>query len=199
MLKVAITGNIASGKSTAENILSQKGFKVLDTDEVTHSLLLQNDVKQELARSFKDYDIFERSDNGSIEISRPKLGKIVFDNTEMKQQLEAVIHPKVKDEIINFFNQNKEEQITFVAVPLLFEAKMIQLFDKIILIYSDDNIRINRLKDRNNISGEDALKRLKNQDSQDEKASMSDYVIYNNQTIESFEDDINRTLEALLK
>jgi len=73
MLKVAITGNIASGKSVAEDILKAKGFKVLDTDAVAHRLLKEDNIVKLLAETFHNYDIFENN-----ELSRQKLGKIFF-------------------------------------------------------------------------------------------------------------------------
>lgn len=80
MLKVAITGNIASGKSAVESILRDKGFKVLDTDEVAHSLLFDEKVKNELISAFTEYDILENA-----EISRPKLARIVFDDEVLRK------------------------------------------------------------------------------------------------------------------
>ena len=79
MIKAALVGNIASGKSAAENILLKLGYKVLDTDKVCHKLLYELD---EIAVVFRDFDVFE---NGKI--SREKLGKLVFDIPDLKQKL----------------------------------------------------------------------------------------------------------------
>lgn len=192
MLKVAITGNIASGKSVTEKFLKSKNFSVLDTDEVTHDLLKDEFVKKEIKVMFPNYDIF---DDG--EISRPKLGKIVFDNENLRKKLESVLHPKIKSKIKDFFQnlENEGAKIAFVSVPLLFEAKFEALFDKIILIYSNDNLRLERLINRNNLSVEHAQNRLKIQISQDDKKSLADYVIYNNESI----NDLHKNTENILK
>ena len=198
MLKVAITGNIASGKSTIEEFLKAKSFNVLDTDIVSHDLLKSEHVKKQILEEFKSYDLLENN-----EISRPKLGKIIFKDDFLRKKVENILHPLIKNEIGRFFRQleNKIQEdaladnIAFTSVPLLFEAKFENFFDKIILIYSDDESRLKRLINRNNYSLEDAENRLKSQISQDKKISLADYVIYNNSTV----DDLQTELEKVLK
>ena len=189
MIKVAITGNIASGKSQAEKIISNLGYKVLNTDCVTHDLLEDNLL---VINTFRDFDIL--SDG---KISREKLGKLVFSSNEMKTKLERILHPQIKDEIEKFFNNNSKEKVVFVSVPLLFEAKMDNLFDKIILIYSDDEIRLSRLIKRNNYSEEYAKIRMISQQPQEEKVKKADFVIYNNSSVKNFENEILTCLQKL--
>lgn len=191
MIKVAVTGNIASGKSEIQNILVEKGYKVLDTDIVAHKLL--NEYSSEIRSIFKDFDISDTDGK----ISREKLGRIVFTVQKAKDKLEKYIHPKIKVQISKFFDSNMSEKIVFVSIPLLFEANMQSLFDKIILVYANDNIRLKRLIDRNGYSDEYALKRLNSQDSQDKKSALCDYVILNNSNIDRLKTSVLETLTKI--
>lgn len=179
MIKYAITGNIASGKSAVEEILKKAGETVIDTDKISHELLENN---KDVIETFKNYDIL--SDG---KISREKLGKIVFEDKALKKLLENILHPQIKQKINDFFEQNQDKERVFVAVPLLFETKMEDTFDKIIFIYCDDKIRFERLMERENYTKEYARNRMKSQQNQDGKVKYSDIVIYNNSTPEELE------------
>ena len=189
MLKVALVGNIASGKSTVEKALQTSGYVVLDTDKVCHELLTCDEVSKE----FSSFDVFE---NGII--SREKLGKLVFANVELKKRLEDILYPMVRLRIAEFFEQYNTESLVFVAIPLLFESGMVNLFDKIVFVYCDDDIRLKRLTARNNYTEEYAKIRMGAQQSQDEKIKKSDYVIYNNSTIEALDRCVDSVVNELL-
>lgn len=190
MIKFALCGNIASGKSTVQKLLENQGYRVLDTDKVAHELLTVNN--SELFLEFKNFDVFE---NG--EFSREKLGKLVFTNKEIKQKLENILHPQIREKIKEFFEQNQNEKYLFVGIPLLFEANMTDLFDKIIFIYADDDIRLKRLLLRNGYSVEYAKARLSSQMRQEEKTQKSDYVINNNGSIEELNVNIIKLFEQI--
>ena len=175
MLKIAIVGNIASGKSTVEKIIESKGYKVYDTDKIAHEIVASN---KEVLEAF-------RTNN------RNELAKIVFSNPDKLKLLESIIHPQVKDELLKIFAS--EENIVFISVPQLFEAGFENMFDKIIYITADESIRKERLIKRNSFTPEEAQKRIKAQSEKDKKEKC-DFVIENNG---SLNDLLNQVLEVL--
>ncbi len=190
MISIAIVGNIASGKSTVENVLRKKGYKVFDSDIIAHEVL--EDLSKKILEAFKGYDILE---NGRI--SRQKLGALVFDDKNLKEKLENIVHPEIKDRLKKIFEENKLEKYIFVSIPLLFEVGWRNLFDKILFIYTEDKIRLNRLMQRNNFTKDEALARIKSQLPQEEKVKVSDFIINNNHSIDVLQKYIERFIIQL--
>ena len=184
MLKIAITGNIASGKSQVEKFISDKNYPVYDTDKIAHKILEQ-------ITDFYGYDVFA---DGKID--RKKLGELVFSSPDLKKKLEEIIHPKVKEEILKIFE--KDYPIVFISIPLLFETGFDKLFDKIIFVQCDDEIRLHRLIERNKITKSQALNRMNSQQAQDEKIKKSDYILYNNSTITDLEAQVALLLTNII-
>ncbi len=195
MIKVAITGNIASGKSQVEKILLSMGFKVADTDKINHFILLTDlSAIQEIKETFITDDILDEDDC----ISRAKLGKVVFSDNAKKAQLEAILHKRIIAKIQDFFNQNENQKVVFVSVPLLFEIHQEKMFDKIIFISADEDIRLQRLMKRNNYSEKYARARMASQFPEDEKIKKSDFVIYNNSDFINLRVHVSEVAKILL-
>ena len=193
MIKTAITGNIASGKSQVEKILVSLGFKVIDSDLINNRLIQRKDIIDEIASIFGT-DIIDSFGH----IIKQKLGEIVFNDFLKKQKLENILHKKIMDEIDKFFEKNNNENIVFASVPLLFEAKWESYFDKIIFVSAPEQIRIKRLILRNNYTEEYAKKRVNAQLDEKEKIKKSDFVIYNNSDIKSLEKSVIKIVNNLL-
>ena len=185
MLKVAITGNIASGKSQVEQIIGKK-FPVYDSDKLAHDVL-------ENLTDFYGYDVFT---DGKID--RKKLGELVFSNNDLKKKLEEIVHPRVKKRIFELFEQHQNEELIFISVPLLYEAGFESIFDKVILVSVDKNIQLERLIKRNNLTEDDALTRINSQTPQEEKLNRADYIIQNNSDLNSLKEQTEKIIQELI-
>lgn len=194
MIKIAITGNIAAGKSVVEKFLIDLHYPVIDTDKIVHNLFAESDdLNRELRTAFGNFDICTNH-----LIDRKKLARIVFSDKKLLAKLENITHPYIIDEVMKFFEKNSDANFAFVSVPLLYEANWVYLFDKVIMIAADNETRLNRLMYRRNLSEEDALKRMNAQISQEEKIKFADFVIYNNTNYVDLSRQINDVLIHLV-
>lgn len=183
MIKIGITGNIASGKSEFENILKKKNFLVYDLDDIVN-YLYQNDnnIKEKILNEFNSLD-------------KKTIANIVFNDDKKRIILEGIIYPNLKEIILDIFKKNKNKQAIFISGALLFESGLYELFDKIIFIDAPYDIRLNRLKKRNNFDETEAKKRMDIQ--KNTSKSKSDFVILNDKTIIDLEIETTKVLDKI--
>jgi dephospho-coA kinase len=191
ILIIGITGSIACGKSLVSNYLQEKGYTIIDADKIGHMALENDEVKKQLVNKFGKSIL---KDN---EVNRVTLGKLVFENNENLKELNNIIHPQIRKNISEQIQVHKNEKLVFVDVPLLFEAKFDDLVEKIIVISLDEKIQLERLMNRNSLSKEEALQRIKSQIPVREKEKLGDYVVDNSFTQENTYNQVDRILEKL--
>lgn len=191
ILIIGITGSIACGKSLVSNYLQEKGYTIIDADKIGHMALDNDEVKKQLVNKFGKSIL---KDN---EVNRVTLGKLVFENNENLKELNNIIHPQIRKNISEQLQVHKNEKLVFVDVPLLFEAKFDDLVEKIIVISLDEKIQLERLMNRNSLSKEEALQRIKSQIPVREKEKLGDYVVDNSFTQENTYNQVDRILEKL--
>lgn len=181
-LTIGLTGGIASGKSTVTKMIRELGIPVIDADQVARDVVkVGEEAYTQIVATFGQ-DILQA--NG--EIDRAKLGAIVFHNEQERKKLNAIVHPAVRRRMM----AEKEEYVQSGAetivldIPLLFESELTHLIDKVIVVYVDDEVQLERLMKRNGFSKEEALARIRSQMPLREKVKKADAVINNNGTVE---------------
>ncbi|HCZ8484316.1 TPA: dephospho-CoA kinase [Staphylococcus aureus] len=173
---IGLTGGIASGKSTVSELLSVFGFKVVDADKAAREAVKKGSKGLAQVREvFGDEAIDE---NG--EMNRRYMGDLVFNHPEKRLELNAIIHPIVRD----IMEEEKQEYLkqgynVVMDIPLLFENELENTVDEVWVVYTSESIQMDRLMQRNNLSLEDAKARVYSQISIDKKSRMADHVIDN--------------------
>ncbi|MFK3528357.1 dephospho-CoA kinase [Staphylococcus aureus] len=189
---IGLTGGIASGKSTVSELLSVFGFKVVDADKAAREAVKKGSKGLAQVREvFGDEAIDE---NG--EMNRRYMGDLVFNHPEKRLELNAIIHPIVRD----IMEEEKQEYLkqgynVIMDIPLLFENELENTVDEVWVVYTSESIQMDRLMQRNNLSLEDAKARVYSQISIDKKSRMADHVIDNLGDIL----ELKQNLERLLK
>ena len=190
-MNIGITGSIACGKSTVSNYLKEKGYTIIDADKLGHIALTSDEVKEKLKKNF-GLTILENN-----EISREKLGKLVFGNDENLKILNSIVHPYIRKIILQLQENHRDERFVFLDIALLFEAGFEDLVEKIIVVHVDEKIQVARLMSRNALSKEQAMFRIESQMSSKDKSILGNYVIDNGGTKEETYKQIDLIIEAL--
>ena len=149
MIKIAITGNIGSGKSTITRIVRELGFKVFDADQEVEKAMMKKDLINKISEEFKSKipGLIKRN-----KIDKVKLGEFVFSNTKELKKLEQIVHPKVWESKEKFFETNCNELIVFLDIPLLFEKKLQSNYDFIIRTFVSSKVQKERVLKRKNMT-----------------------------------------------
>jgi dephospho-CoA kinase len=171
---IGLTGSIASGKSTVSRELKQLGYQVIDCDEINHTILLNGNIGYTNVLAEFGPDILDENN----EIDRKKLGNIIFNDKTLKEKLNQILHPLIKD-IVKEEIDKVVDGIVFLDCPLLFETDFHELCNLKIVVYVNMDMQISRLMERDGITFPEALKKIYAQMSLDEKLSLADYVIDN--------------------
>ncbi|WP_419763619.1 MAG: dephospho-CoA kinase [Arcobacter sp.] len=187
---IALTGGIATGKSTVCSLFKLHGFLTIDADKIAHKLLDKHSDK--IASMFGQ----EYVENGKV--LRKKLGPIIFSNKENKDKLESFIHPLIKEEIekesVIFEEQGKPY---FIDIPLFYE-KMNYPIKKSLVVYTPKELQIKRLMQRDNISEEEAKLKISNQMDIEKKKELADLVIDNSTNLKNLQKEVERVIGEII-
>ena len=190
---IGITGGIASGKSTVTNFLREKGFQVVDADEVVHNLQKPGGrLYQVLVQHFGQKIILE---NGGL--NRPLLASLIFSNPEEQEWSKQTQGEIIREELAALREQLAQtEMVFFMDIPLLFEQGYANWFDETWLIYVDYDVQLERFMKRNHLSKEVAESRLAAQWSLEEKKKLASYILDNNGSRDQLVSQVVKLLEG---
>ena len=173
MIKIGITGSLASGKTTASKILSSARGPLFSADKVVKELYKNKKFKSLVSRRFKI------KNNSKLKKS---LKKLILKNKDNIKKLERIIHPLVRKKMKNFTSQNKNKKLLFYEVPLLIESNLMKYFNVIVFIKAKKQLRLNRFLSK---KGNKKLFNLLNnkQISDIKKIRFCDHVVVNEKNL----------------
>ena len=175
MIKVGITGGIGSGKSTACRVFATLGVPVFYADTTAKQLMNTDpELRENLIRLFGAVVYLPDQT-----IDRKYLAGIVFNNASLLDALNKAVHPAVR-KAFDQWCQKQDSPYILHEAAILFESGFYKMMDKTIMVYTNENERIDRVMKRDNLSREMVLLRMKNQWKDEEKIKLADFVIGNN-------------------
>lgn len=183
-LVIGITGGIGAGKSSFSAILKENNQIVLNADDIAKNLMKTDEsVKQQIINEFGNDCYIEG------QLQTKVLATKAFNHPEKLKKLNKIVHPPT----INFINTKIENlknkhSLIFVEAALIFEAKMESLFDLILLVTAEENLRIERVVIRNNENASEVKSRILNQIPDEVKRGRADFVLENNGSIEELKE-----------
>lgn len=194
---IGLTGSVATGKSTVSNMIQQAGIPLVDADIAARKVVEPGtEGLKEIIAYFGEEILLA---DGTLD--RAKLGEIIFKDKEKREKLNEITHPRVKDYMLEarerFFRAG--EELVFFDIPLLFESHLESLVDQIVVVWTTPETELKRLMERNNLTKEDALRRIESQMGIDEKARKADFVIDNNESLEKTQKQVYTFIERFVK
>lgn len=181
---VGLTGGIASGKTIVLNEFKKLGVKTISCDEISKKVYKWTDVHKKIKKLF-----------GTL--NRKKIAKIIFSDFTKRKQLERILHPAIIKELkkqLKLLPTPYSLLPAVIDVPLLFEAHLEQMFDKIIVVYCKKNQQISRLMKRDKITKTEAEKRITSQMPLSKKIELADFIIKNTGDREKIKSQIKKCL-----
>lgn len=193
MKHIGLTGGIGSGKTTVSKILVKNGIPVYDSD--SNAKLIMNSSNQIKKLIINHFGKLSYTNN---KLNNKYISKIIFNNPVEMNKINSLIHPFVYDNFNKWKNNFSSKYVIFESA-IIFETGSYQKFDFNIIVLSDLEKRIKRVKERDFLSEDDVLSRIKSQWIDDKKIRFADYVIKNNKSFKFLENNVLMMIDALNK
>ncbi|AFJ03361.1 Dephospho-CoA kinase [Methylophaga frappieri] len=191
MLRVGLTGGAASGKSTVCKLLAEGGAKIIDADRLAKELSAPDQPAwRSILQTFGNQYAL---DDGQLD--RKALRELIFTDEAARSKLEQILHPPIRKAIIAQMH-NATADLVVIAVPLLIEAQMQDLFDRILVITADDKVKQQRLQQRDAISPQLARQILNAQIDEQRRLHYADDIIDNNHSQHALASQVEMLLKV---
>lgn len=179
-LKVAVTGNIGSGKSSFCKLLEEMNYTVIKADEMAKDLMANDpNIKSQIIKQFGSSAYTKEGLNKSY------LAEKIFSNEDNLLRMNLIVHPAVVKKVEQLMKESlKKADIAFHEAALIYEADIEEMFDVVVLITADYKVRLKRKQQSDNYSEAEFAKRNSNQIPDDEKIKRADFVFENNGTLD---------------
>lgn len=189
---IGLTGSIASGKSTVSNMLKELGYPIVDADLVARVVVEKGTETLETIKEAFGQEVITED----CSLNRGKLGEIIFSSPSKRKQLNDIIHPAIRAEMLRQKEEllKKNHPTIIMDIPLLFESKLQSYVEKILVVTVTEETQLERLMARNNFTLEEAKARIQSQLPLSIKEKEADAVIYNNGTLQSTEQQLKKIL-----
>lgn len=195
ILKVGLTGGIGCGKSTVSLMIKNQGIPVVDADMISRQVLLTHpEILLKIKETFGE-EFFDEKGN----FLRRKMGELIFSNEDKKKAYEAILMPYILKDIFEEIDEydNKGEKICVLDAPTLIENNLHEEMDYVIVIVIMKELQISRVMARDEFTREEAIKRINNQMSTEEKVKYADYLIDNGDTLEYTKFQVDSIIKEL--
>jgi len=173
MIKIGLTGNIGSGKTTVAKIFEVIGVPVFYADIEARKFLSEKDVLDELVNEFGNNIL-----SGDY-LDRGELAKIVFNDKAALATLNSIIHPRVRQSLMDWISTKQDHKYVIQEAAILFESGFYNFFDKNIVISCPEDVAIERVMKRDGIDENAVRARIQNQWPEQKKIQLADFVIHN--------------------
>jgi len=189
--RIGLTGGIASGKTTIANYISKhKNIPILDADHLSRELIRPNTYGYKKILDYFGNKIIDNKNNSEREINRKLLRNIIFKHLESKEWIEKLLHPLIKEKMIEECSHYKNTHTLVLVIPLLFEANFEDICTEIWLVKCPSELQKKRLITRDKISEKEAYEIINFQLSFEEKRKLSDIILDNS-------DDQNKWIHTI--
>ena len=177
MISIAITGGIGSGKTYVSNMFQERGVPIYNADTEAKRLMVQDEVIRKELIALVGEEVYQ-----GTELNKPLLASYLFSSAEHVQQINSIVHPRVKADFVEWLKARREYAVAGIESAILFEAGFRDSVDSVIMVSAPEELRLARAMKRDGATEQQIRSRMSAQMNEDEKIKMADFVIHNDET-----------------